>query len=176
MKTILVALDGSSHANKALELATDIAAKYEAKLVLLTVIDNRPLTDAERRLAQSEYADRIQSRMSTADLTDAKTMGPRGLDPLLGHMADTSLVIRTVLGEGVLGEATAHAKAKGVGDIEKRLQNGDPAEQIIKAARDCDANLIVLGSRGHSDLKSLFLGSVSHKVANLADVNVITVK
>jgi nucleotide-binding universal stress UspA family protein len=34
----------------------------------------------------------------------------------------------------------------------------------------------VLGSRGLSEPKALFLGSVSHKVANLAECTCVTVK
>jgi nucleotide-binding universal stress UspA family protein len=36
--TIVVATDGSDHARKAVELASDIAEKYDAKLVLLNVL------------------------------------------------------------------------------------------------------------------------------------------
>jgi len=38
IKTILVPTDGSDHANKAVGLATDLALKYGASLVLLHVI------------------------------------------------------------------------------------------------------------------------------------------
>lgn len=41
---------------------------------------------------------------------------------------------------------------------------GDAATQITKAARDRDADMIVMGSRGLTRLKSLLLGSVAMKV------------
>ena len=37
-------------------------------------------------------------------------------------------------------------------------------------------NMIVLGSRGLSDLKGFFLGSVSHKVSSRAECTCVTVK
>jgi nucleotide-binding universal stress UspA family protein len=37
-KTILAATDGSEHARKAVELASDLAKKYEAKLILIHVL------------------------------------------------------------------------------------------------------------------------------------------
>ena len=51
---ILVALDGSEHSDKALDLASDIAGKYGAELVLLHVMSDKPLTDGERYLAETE--------------------------------------------------------------------------------------------------------------------------
>ena len=57
MKRILVALDGSEHGNKALDLASDIAGKYGAELVLLHVMSDKPLTDGERYVAETEYVD-----------------------------------------------------------------------------------------------------------------------
>lgn len=176
MKTILVAIDGSNHSNRAVTLASDIATKYDAKLLMLHVIDNRPLSEEERRLAEAEYSDRIKSRLMKMDVMDARTMGPRGLDPFFSHHAETGLIIRTALGEGLLETASRDAKARGVKDIDTILESGDPAKSIVKAANKYKANLIVIGSRGHSDVKSLFMGSVSHKVANLSDINVITVK
>ena len=52
MERIMVALDGSDHSDKALDLASDIAAKSGAELVLLPVISDKPLTDAERHMAE----------------------------------------------------------------------------------------------------------------------------
>ena len=54
MKTILVAIDGSDHSNRAVQLASDIASKYDAKLLLLHVVDAHTLTEEERRLAQED--------------------------------------------------------------------------------------------------------------------------
>jgi nucleotide-binding universal stress UspA family protein len=58
MERIMVALDGSDHSDKALDLASDIAAKSGAELVLLHVISDKPLTDAERHMAEVEYPGR----------------------------------------------------------------------------------------------------------------------
>jgi nucleotide-binding universal stress UspA family protein len=63
MQRILVALDGSEHSDKALDLASDIAAKYGAELVLLHVMSDKPLTDGERYLAETEYVDDLLSSL-----------------------------------------------------------------------------------------------------------------
>lgn len=176
MKTILVAIDGSDHSNRAVDLATDIAVKYDAKLVLVHAVDSRPLSDAERRLAETEYADRIEPRIAAGGVVDSRATGPGGVGPIFKQHAETGLIIRTALGEGLLDAASRDAKENGVADVETILENGDAADVILDAAEKQKANLIVVGSRGQGELKSLFLGSVSHKVANRSDINVITVK
>lgn len=176
MKTILAATDGSNHARRALELANTLAANFDAKLVLLHVTDSRPLGDAEERMAKAEYANLIKDRALASDVMDVRALGPKGANPIYDFHAETGLIIRTALGEGILTAAAKDAKASGVKDVVTVIENGDPAAAILTAARRQKADTIVIGSRGLSDLKGLFLGSVSHKVASAAEANVITVK
>ena len=58
----------------------------------------------------------------------------------------------------------------------RRTVDGKPAEQILEVAGSEGVDMIVMGSRGLSDAKALFLGSVSHKVANHATCTCVTVK
>lgn len=53
---------------------------------------------------------------------------------------------------------------------------GDPAEAILKIAKEQQANVIIMGSRGLSGLSELLLGSVSTKVVQLAKVPVLVCK
>ncbi len=55
------------------------------------------------------------------------------------------------------------------------VRRGSIADAILGEADDVDAEAIVLGTRGLTGLKSLFLGSVSHAVAQHADRPVIVV-
>ncbi len=50
------------------------------------------------------------------------------------------------------------------------------AHQILVAATEFDADVIVLGSRGLSDMAGILLGSVTHKVIHLADRPVLVVR
>jgi nucleotide-binding universal stress UspA family protein len=52
---------------------------------------------------------------------------------------------------------------------------GDIADVILAVAADLDADAIVLGTRGLSGVKSLMLGSVSHRVVHHADRAVLIV-
>jgi nucleotide-binding universal stress UspA family protein len=53
---------------------------------------------------------------------------------------------------------------------------GQAAHQIVAAARARDAGVIVMGSRGRSDLTALVLGSTAHKVIHLSDRPVLVVR
>ncbi|RKD26746.1 phosphate starvation protein [Ammoniphilus oxalaticus] len=53
---------------------------------------------------------------------------------------------------------------------------GQPAQMIVEFAKERNADLIIMGSRGLSGLKELFLGSVSHHVVQKATCPVIVVK
>jgi len=53
---------------------------------------------------------------------------------------------------------------------------GKPAETIVQVAKDHGCSGIVLGTRGLGDLESVFLGSTSFKVVQLAEVPVTLVK
>jgi nucleotide-binding universal stress UspA family protein len=53
---------------------------------------------------------------------------------------------------------------------------GYAAREIINHAREIDADVIVLGSRGRGDLAGLLLGSTAHKVIHLSDRPVMVVR
>jgi nucleotide-binding universal stress UspA family protein len=53
---------------------------------------------------------------------------------------------------------------------------GQAAHEIVAAAHAHDAGVIVMGSRGRSDLTALVLGSTAHKVIHLSDRPVLVVR
>lgn len=60
--------------------------------------------------------------------------------------------------------------------IEKVARIGNVAEEIINVANEEDVDLIVIGSRGMSDIRRFFLGGVSTKVVAHAQQSVLVVK
>ncbi|CAM4408303.1 universal stress protein [Paenibacillus tarimensis] len=56
------------------------------------------------------------------------------------------------------------------------VKQGDPGPLIVETAADKQADLIVIGSRGNSGLKQLFLGSVSQHVIQHTACSVHVVK
>jgi nucleotide-binding universal stress UspA family protein len=56
------------------------------------------------------------------------------------------------------------------------IRSGQPYQQIIGLAREINADLIVLSTRGHSGLKHLFLGSTAERVVRGATCPVLVVR
>jgi nucleotide-binding universal stress UspA family protein len=174
-ETILVPTDGSEHAGKALELATDIAEKYKARLVLLHVVPSSPLPEDVRRMARNEH-------MVSEAPGGAAALSPEGMIPtstVLGTEAESAAEARRVrqfIAEEILAGAKRVAEEKGVKDISAVIEDGDPSAQILRHAGKEAADLIVMGSRGLGDLKGLLMGSVSHKVSQMSPCSCITVK
>ncbi len=59
---------------------------------------------------------------------------------------------------------------------ETLLLKGSPAREIIRQAKEWNADLIVVGSHGCTESKRFMLGSVSHKIANEAACSVRVVR
>ncbi|MBM0740426.1 universal stress protein [Phormidium sp. CLA17] len=70
---------------------------------------------------------------------------------------------------------TAQAASAGV-KAEFTQSPGDAGHVICKLAETWNADLIMLGRRGHSGLKELFLGSVSNYVLHHAPCSVLTIQ
>ena len=71
------------------------------------------------------------------------------------------------------GGATLEAAGK---SVERQATHRRPADGIIEAADRMDADLIVLGSRGHGSIESMLLGSVSAEVAERARQSVLVAR
>ena len=146
---ILVAVDGSEPSNDALDYAIDIAEKYgSAEVQLVHVIQN------------------ISSIVYT---------GGAGLEPIwIGSLSDDL----EKSGKLILEDAKKKIKEKKakIKKVSTKLLHGNPADEIVKLAKDGKFDLIVIGSRGLSGVKELILGSVSSKVVNHATVPVLVVK
>ena len=78
----------------------------------------------------------------------------------------------------LLAEAHAIAArtgATGATDVRTVAREGNPADEILEAARAADADLIVVGRRGKNFLARAILGSVAVRVVELARCDVLVV-
>jgi len=64
---------------------------------------------------------------------------------------------------------------KGGRDIKTVIREGHPAEEILRAAVEEGADLIVVGSKS-SQKRSVLMGSVSREVANRAGISVLVAR
>lgn len=62
------------------------------------------------------------------------------------------------------------------GFVEAKLRRGNPADEILREEEEEGYDLIIMGSRGLGVFSRSFLGSVSNKVLNHADTNVLVIK
>jgi len=147
MKNILVALDGSEPASRALALAADLTVRYGATLHLVHVT-SRPMVVSE---GLKEFA-----RTEGVDL------------PLSVEMSG--------LGQSIIAAGQALAAGKKVHSVKVDVLSGDAAERLLEYAREQAIDLIALGRRGVGPIRGLLMGSVSWKVNSLAECPVLTVK
>ncbi len=77
----------------------------------------------------------------------------------------------------LVGEAAQRLEAEGVSTeaVLARAAAGYVAAALLEQVADMNADLVVMGSRGHGNLAGLLLGSVSHKVVQLAPCPVLVV-
>lgn len=141
LKNIVVAVDGSQQAYRACEVSADLAAKYDAQLILIyvvrTVADDIP--EGLRDLARTEHT----------ELSAWKWMED--------------------VANRILETAASCARSCAAERIESIVAQGEPAEAILEAIKSRQANLVVMGRSGLGTLTGLLMGSVSYKVARLAD-------
>lgn len=60
--------------------------------------------------------------------------------------------------------------------VETLLVDGDPAYEIVAAAKETGADLVIMGTHGRTGLSRLVLGSVAEQVLRKAPCPVLTVK
>jgi universal stress protein A len=60
--------------------------------------------------------------------------------------------------------------------VERRLECGDPAAEILRLAREASCDLVVMGTHGRTGLRRLLMGSVAERVLRQAPCPVLTVK
>ncbi|MFC4541346.1 universal stress protein [Halosolutus amylolyticus] len=76
--------------------------------------------------------------------------------------------------EARLAELAAQLEEWGI-ETRTDVRQGDPADEILAAEAEYDPTTILVGSRGHSRLRRLLLGSVSEDVVARANGNVMLV-
>jgi nucleotide-binding universal stress UspA family protein len=86
---------------------------------------------------------------------------------------ETPAEATTMVGAAVRTAREAGITAKGQ---LKDVAVGHVAKAIVETAEADSIDLIVMGSRGLSDVQGLMLGSVTHKVMQTADIPVLVVR
>jgi nucleotide-binding universal stress UspA family protein len=172
IKSIVLAIDGSIHAGHAQTVAIDLASKYDAQLTLVHVLTrDHPSTEFTRMTEVEHLSDSRQPRVSEKENTYS------AVARFLGSVNDSKEArVIVLLGEQIVNNASASAHKAGVTNVTAEILTGDYANSILEVANKADADIIVMGRRGLSNLRGFVTGSVSHKVSQRAECSVLTVK
>jgi len=73
---------------------------------------------------------------------------------------------------GVLDYYQKQLAGQGLTGIKPLVRQGHPAEEILGAAKELGAEMIIIGSRGRR-MHTLLMGSVSREIANRSEVPVL---
>lgn len=149
IKRILVPMDFSHSARQALELTTQLADKFGAKIILLHVFEF------------PAAAGQTLSHLLRKELEERR----RELYRLIKGQAEDAL------------EALVHEVSRKGSSVEPLLiERGVPFAEIIRTAKEIAADLIVMGTHGRAAIPHLLIGSVAEKVVRKAPCPVLTLR
>ena len=141
MERIVVAIDGSENADRALEFAADLAGRYGAALTLLTVI---PPT------VVPSYGGPIFEPPDTASMN--------------------------AIYDDVLSTRKARVQNPKIPRVETVRREGIVVDELLAYLDQEKPDLLVMGCRGLSAGKRLFMGSVSDALVHHAPCPVLVVR
>jgi len=143
---VLIPTDGSDTAEHAVDEALEVAAKFDATVSALYVVD----TDAVGIGLGVEQVDRIRA----------------GRFPEMGDLEAKA--------KEATSYVTERADERGL-DAEAHFRGGRPPSVIADFADDEDVDLIVMGSHGRAGLSRVVLGSVTERVLRETHKSVLVV-
>ncbi|PPS43295.1 universal stress protein [Chroococcidiopsis sp. TS-821] len=152
---ILVALDRSPMSEQVFQQAIDLAKATNANVMLLHVLSPDEEGSPDTSMMREEYFPGLSSEIAQLYRQQWQEFEEQGIKMLRDRCKDAT---------------NAGVKA------EFKQIFGTPSRTICEFAREWGADLIVLGRRGHSGLKELFLGSVSNYVLHHAPASVLTIQ
>ena len=144
---ILVPVDFSAHSEAALVFACELAETMSASLMVLHVVhDPGEMPGYYSKLVKKKRVDRIQD------------------------------IAKDVFDEFMKQAIGAHPNLKALRKAENLMVIGLPVTRILQVAEKLEPFMVVMGSKGRTGLKHLFLGSKAEQVVQLCPVPVTIVK
>ena len=134
---------------------------------ILVAIDHSPHTEAVLAAAR-DLALLSKGEIWVLHLSEREVIPRLGLVPSETD-ASAEAPVNAAVEELTQAGLTAH------GEVRDTIY-GHAAKEILADAKLHDAGVIVMGSRGRSDLTGLVLGSTAHKVIHLSDRPVMIVR
>lgn len=146
VRKVVLAVDGSSHAEEALRFVRRLPLPNDAEIVACAVVRPQPLILADSVELTAEYAELVSAAMRTAEEEAIRIAGTANQ-----ALLDGGLCARCV------------------------VRQGDPGDQIIHLAQEEGADLVIAGARGASLLKGMGIGSTADRLLKFAPCSVLLV-
>ncbi len=173
-KTIVVAYDGTTHARTALDIAAKLAVENQSRLILVHAVMTGMTSSKIVELAeQAGIMEEIKDDLDNFFAVSMEATADEEAAVLMEVIPDTFL---EKVGALLLRTAEDRVRERGAQNVSRVLCPGDAAKAVLDVAAREKADLIIVGSRGLGELKSLVLGSVSHKVVQNAACPCLIVK
>ena len=160
LKNVLLAVDGSRHSQYAAQYLARFPIPEGTVVRVMNVLPRIP--EPEKLITTSRYVHFYPD-----------------IPPLSSYETEQSIARQVEVeeheGQALLAETI---KMLGLSGIEATgsLKRGDAASEIIEYVQSKQVDLVVVGSRGLTAMKSWLLGSVSRKLVHYAGCSVLIVK
>jgi nucleotide-binding universal stress UspA family protein len=151
MTHVLIATDGSEQSLK--------AARYLRGLLNPASLDRISVIAVVRPLAAVPFA---------SDFGEEEHVAQRAEDPAWGYS------FQRAAREAV--ERVAAELRDAAPRVDTIVRGGAPADQIIRAASELEADLIVIGGRGKGAVEAIVMGSVAYRVLHHAPCPVLVTR
>lgn len=155
MKRLLVPVDGSNASIAAVKKAIEIARNNNSYIKLISVVKS----------SENKTIERNENLWSAVD-------GSINSDLDLEKKLENKYVENS---EKLLNQIISRLDFNGI-KVEKEVLIGEPYSKIVEHAKNCNFDLIVMGNRGFSKIKRLFVGSVTQRVISEASSPVLVIK
>ena len=147
---ILCAVDGSEHSQWGVQALEALASREPEQVTLLHIVDQPALQAATNK-------NPVAAKRALAAMEKAGAI----------LLRDAARSARLALGQAAIGPRTK---------LQTILTHGPIAHTIARTARRLKTDLILMGSRGLSDIQGFLLGSVSRQVAATTPCPLLAVK
>ena len=148
-KKIIYASDFSKHSQAAFDTLLDMVKSGKPEVILVHIVSEKDLDMTSNMEGfSSPHLEELRETLRKHFMQDAEKR--------------MTAMTRTLRDAGV--------------DVEERIYEGVPHNEIVKIASVEEADLIVIGSHGKSALEEFFIGSTTEKILRKAPCPVLVVR